>query len=122
MKKKCPRFKSADLLSGYLLLFLKDNPTHGYSLISKLKELGFEINEPTIIYRHLKKMENFGFIYSKIMPSDEGPPKKVFFITDLGKVYLKEISENIKNRVKVLNIFLEKYERSAEDENSNSVN
>lgn len=122
MNKKCPRFKGADLLSGYLLLFLKNNPTHGYLLISKLKELGFEINEPAIIYRHLKKMENFGFIYSKIMASDEGPPKKVFFITELGKDYLKEISENIKNRVKVLNTFLKKYERSVENENSNSIN
>ena len=121
MKKKCPRFKGADLLSGYLLLFLKEKPIHGYALISKLKELGFEVKEPTIIYRHLKKMENFGFIYSKIVPGIEGPPKKIFFITDLGENYLKELSENIRMRINILNTFLNKYERSEENENSNTI-
>ncbi|WP_129410051.1 PadR family transcriptional regulator [Marinitoga lauensis] len=122
MKKKCPRFKGADLLSGYLLLFLKEKPGHGYFLMNKLKELGFEINEPTVIYRHLKKMESFGLVYSKIQPSEEGPPKKVFFITQTGLEYLKEIIENIKKRILILKEFLQEYERSEKIENSNSTN
>ncbi|SHE76290.1 Transcriptional regulator PadR-like family protein [Marinitoga hydrogenitolerans DSM 16785] len=122
MKKNCPRFKGADLLSGYLLLFLKQQPTHGYLLSTKLKNLGFEITDPAIIYRHLKKMENFGLIYSKIHPGKDGPPKKVFYITDDGKNYLKEIIRNIENRIIVLKQFLNEYERSENNEDSNSVN
>ncbi|GAB6189839.1 hypothetical protein JCM30566_15810 [Marinitoga arctica] len=122
MRRKCLRFKSADLLSGYLLLFLKQQPAHGYYLSMKLKELGFKINDPAVIYRHLKKMEMAELIYSKIHPGKDGPPKKIFYITNEGNKYLKEIIENIKNRIILLKNFLSEYERSESNEDSNSIN
>ncbi|KAF2956912.1 PadR family transcriptional regulator [Marinitoga sp. 38H-ov] len=122
MKRKCQKFKGTMLFEAYILLFLKEKPNHGYNLISKLKEIGFQINEPTIIYRKLKQMEKMGYIFSNIQVSEEGPPKKVFYITKLGEIYLNELSNEIKERINILNKFLEEYERSGKDENSNSVN
>jgi PadR family transcriptional regulator PadR len=122
MRGKCKKFKGAMLLDAYILLFLRDEPNHGYNLVQKLNDCGLQINEPTIVYRQLKQLENMNYIYSKIFPSEEGPPKKVFYITKLGILYLEEISNLIKERINILNKFINEYERSGKNENSNSAN
>lgn len=90
------------LLDACILSIIQSQPVYGYELSQKLNEYHFtEVSEGTI-YPILLRLLNKNFIYSKFKPSEQGPKRKYYFITDEGKAELKEIIkewETIKNPI-----------------------
>ncbi|QTA38454.1 PadR family transcriptional regulator [Thermosipho ferrireducens] len=105
-------FGQGGVLAAMLLLLLKEKPGHGYEIIQRLNELNFYRfqHDPGVIYRMLRKMEMNGFItYS--LQEGEGPIRKVYRITSIGEMFLKEMAKEIKELSKLFSKFLEEYER-----------
>ena len=86
------------LLSFWLLLLLSRRKAYP----REIKDLLIELSQNTIsadensIYRALKRMAESGVIDSEIEPSNTGPNRRYFFLTELGQELLRHfISRNI---------------------------
>lgn len=51
------------------------------------------------IYRELKTLEEKGYIVSVVKPSDKGPSKRIYSITEQGLSYLKEWLTNVPDEI-----------------------
>lgn len=77
-------------LEGIVLAFLSERSAYGYEITAWLREQGFtEIAEGTI-YALLIRIEQRGFVDVEKVPSDKGPPRKVYTLNAAGKDYLEE--------------------------------
>ncbi len=77
-------------LEGIVLAILAAGPAYGYEITARLREQGFtEIAEGTI-YALLVRVEQRGLVDVEKVPSEKGPPRKVYSINDSGREDLKE--------------------------------
>lgn len=77
-------------LEGIVLAILALQPAHGYDITARLREQGFaEIAEGTV-YALLVRIEQRGFVDVAKVPSEKGPPRKVYSLNAAGKGYLSE--------------------------------
>jgi PadR family transcriptional regulator PadR len=77
-------------LEGIVLAILSRQPAYGYEITVWLRERGFsEIAEGTV-YALLVRIEQRGFVDVKHVPSEKGPPRKVYSLNATGREYLKE--------------------------------
>lgn len=77
-------------LEGMVLAILSGSPAYGYEITAKLREQGFtEIAEGTV-YALLVRFERRGLVQVKKVPSEKGPPRKVYALNAQGKKYLNE--------------------------------
>ena len=77
-------------LEGIVLAILAVRPAYGYEITARLREQGFtEIAEGTV-YALLIRIERRGFVDVEKVPSEKGPPRKVYSINSLGREYLEE--------------------------------
>ncbi len=100
------------LLLPTLLLSIQDNPSHGYELIEKLEGFGGAQRDPSIIYRSLRQMEEWGLVASSWDTEGPGPPRRVYHITEEGKAALNSWVEGIKELKRELERFLAAHEPS----------
>jgi DNA-binding PadR family transcriptional regulator len=86
------------LLSFWLLLLLsrrKAYPRESKRLLAELSQDTISADENSI-YRALNRLAESGVIDSEIEPSDTGPNRRYFFLTELGRELLRHfISRNI---------------------------
>jgi len=52
------------LLEPALLILVKGEPSHGYSLLAELGEMGIDTLHPSVVYRTLREMEDLEWIQS----------------------------------------------------------
>jgi PadR family transcriptional regulator PadR len=77
-------------LEGIVLAILVGRPAYGYEITAWLRDRGFsEIAEGTI-YALLVRIEQRGLVEVQKVPSEKGPPRKVYFLNDAGREYLEE--------------------------------
>ncbi|WP_213573537.1 PadR family transcriptional regulator [Rhodococcus sp. USK13] len=77
-------------LEGIVLAILAARPAYGYEITARLREQGFsEIAEGTI-YALLVRIEQRGLVDVKKVPSEKGPPRKVYSLNPHGGGYLQE--------------------------------
>jgi PadR family transcriptional regulator PadR len=77
-------------LEGIVLAVLSRRPAHGYEITSWLREQGFtDIAEGTI-YALLVRIEQRGLVDVEKVPSEKGPPRKVYSLNAQGREYLDE--------------------------------
>jgi len=109
----CRSGRMSRFLIPALLLLLSEKPSHGYELTEKYTEFGFTEadSDPGAIYRTLKLLDSEGFIKSKWDTSEPGPAKKIYSITDEGTELLSSWVSEIKERKKILELFLKRYEK-----------
>ncbi len=104
--KRCAKFgfKSGNVLTVAFLYLLLKNPSHGYSLVEELENLGINPHfvPYSIAYRLLRDMESGGLISSKWKNEESGPSKRIYFITDGGVEFLKRWVSNAKDNLKVM--------------------
>jgi PadR family transcriptional regulator PadR len=77
-------------LEGIVLAFLADRSAYGYEITAWLREQGFSDIAEGTIYALLIRVEQRGFVDVEKVPSDKGPPRKVYSLNDAGKDYLEE--------------------------------
>ncbi len=74
-----------------VLAIVNRKDCYGYELVNQISEC-MQVTEGTI-YPLLKRLKDNGSISSYIVESQEGPPRKYYTITDMGR-RLKEQQEN----------------------------
>jgi PadR family transcriptional regulator, regulatory protein PadR len=77
-------------LEGIVLAILAVQPAYGYDITARLREQGFtDIAEGTI-YALLVRVEQRGLVDVEKVPSEKGPPRKVFSLNPQGRSELEE--------------------------------
>lgn len=77
-------------LEGIVLAILDRRPAYGYEITSWLRDQGFaDIAEGTV-YALLVRVEQRGLVDIEKVPSEKGPPRKVYTLNDAGREYLDE--------------------------------
>jgi PadR family transcriptional regulator, regulatory protein PadR len=77
-------------LEGMVLAILAERPAYGYEITARLRGQGFaDIVEGTV-YALLVRVEQRGLVDVEKVPSDKGPPRKVFTLNERGAAVLAE--------------------------------
>jgi PadR family transcriptional regulator PadR len=77
-------------LEGIVLAILDAEPAYGYEITTRLRDLGFaDIAEGTV-YALLVRIEQRGFVDVEKVPSEKGPPRKVYSVNASGRDQLAE--------------------------------
>lgn len=77
-------------LEGIVLALLAGQPAYGYEITARLRERGFaDIAEGTI-YAVLIRIEQRGLVDVTKVPSEKGPPRKVYSLNTRGREDLEE--------------------------------
>lgn len=75
-------------LEGIVLAILSRRPAYGYEITAWLREQGFpDIAEGTV-YALLIRIEQRGLVDVEKVPSEKGPPRKVYSLNAQGQEYL----------------------------------
>ena len=77
-------------LEGIVLAILSVQAAYGYEITARLREQGFtDIAEGTV-YALLVRFEQKGLVDVEKVPSEKGPPRKVYSLNAAGHQYLEE--------------------------------
>ncbi len=77
-------------LEGIVLAILSGRAAYGYEITAWLREQGFaDIAEGTI-YALLVRIEQRGFVDVQKVPSEKGPPRKVYSLNARGRDSLED--------------------------------
>lgn len=100
-----------NLLTPCVLLLLRRVNNYGYQIIQDLVEFGFTSVDPGYVYRILRQLENEKLVQSHWELSNEGPPKRMYSITEAGIEYLGIWSCELERYQYTLDRFFAMYER-----------
>ncbi len=92
-----------------LLYLINKEPSYGYQLLSQVDKLPFPGPAPdsAAVYRMLRQLEKNGFVHSDWQPGESGPSKRIYGITPAGRRRLVHWVAEFKERVRLLNGFIE---------------
>lgn len=77
-------------LEGIVLATLAVQPAYGYEITARLREQGFSDIVEGTVYALLIRVEQRGLVDVEKVPSEKGPPRKVYALNALGGEYLDE--------------------------------
>ncbi len=91
-------------LEGVVLALLARRPAYGYEITAWLRDQGFtDIAEGTV-YALLVRIEQRGLVDIEKVPSEKGPPRKVYTLNPAGRDHLAQfwltwdfVAERIEN-------------------------
>lgn len=96
-------------LTPVALVLLREVSSHGYELIERLGEFGFEQINPGTLYRTLRKMEKEDLCKSEWNTSNGGAACRVYSVTSAGEAYLTSWAEECNKYQLVLDSFYKAY-------------
>ena len=77
-------------LEGIVLAILAGQSAYGYEITARLRERGFtDIAEGTV-YALLIRVEQRGLVDVEKVPSEKGPPRKVYSLNARGRAHLED--------------------------------
>jgi PadR family transcriptional regulator PadR len=82
------------ILEGVVLAILSVRPAYGYQITARLRDEGFSDLAEGTVYALLVRIEQRGFVDVERVPSEKGPPRKVYSLNALGAEYLEEFWRN----------------------------
>jgi PadR family transcriptional regulator PadR len=77
-------------LEGIVLAILSARPAYGYEITTRLREMGFSDIAEGTVYALLIRVEQKGLVDVEKVPSEKGPPRKVYSLNEQGREYLEE--------------------------------
>lgn len=77
-------------LEGIVLAALAARPAYGYEVTAQLRERGFSNLVEGTVYALLIRIEQRGFVDVEKVPSEKGPPRKVYSLNARGREQLDE--------------------------------
>lgn len=77
-------------LEGIVLALLATGPAYGYEITARLREQGFADLAEGTVYALLVRLETKALVDVEKVPSEKGPPRKVFRLNDDGRASLDE--------------------------------
>jgi PadR family transcriptional regulator PadR len=75
-------------LEGIVLAILALRPAYGYEITARLREEGFSDLVEGTVYALLIRIEQRGFVDVEKVPSEKGPPRKVYSLNTHGREQL----------------------------------
>ncbi len=96
-------------LTPVALVVLREESSHGYELMERIGEFGFEEMHPGALYRTLRQMENEGLCESEWETSNGGPARRMYSVTDAGKAHLDAWAEACERYQRVMEAFSRAY-------------
>jgi PadR family transcriptional regulator PadR len=78
------------MLEGIVLAVLSGRSAYGYEITAWLRDQGFSDIAEGTVYALLVRIERRGFVDVEKVPSEKGPPRKVFSLNAAGREYLDE--------------------------------
>lgn len=104
-----PRGLPRNFLRPCLLLLIAEMPSHGYDLLERLGEIGYQRAEPGGLYRTLRLLEQEGLIESDWSTSDVGPRRRTYRLTEDGMDWLHAWAGSMRYTRDVLDRYLGRY-------------
>lgn len=107
-------------LEGIVLAALEAKPAYGYEITARLREEGFSDLVEGTVYALLVRIEQRGFVDVEKVPSEKGPPRKVYSLSGLGREQLAEFWRTwsfLSERIEKLRTPPTPHPRTAEGEN-----
>lgn len=77
-------------LEGIVLAILSDRSAYGYEITAWLRDQGFSDIAEGTVYALLIRIERRGLVDVERVPSEKGPPRKVYTLNAAGREYLDE--------------------------------
>ena len=77
-------------LEGIVLAILASQPAYGYQITARLRDHGFADLVEGTIYAVLVRIEQKGLVDVDKVPSEKGPPRKVYSLNTGGQEQLEE--------------------------------
>jgi PadR family transcriptional regulator PadR len=77
-------------LEGIVLAILAGSPAYGYEITARLREQGLSDIAEGTVYALLIRIEQKGLVDVEKVPSEMGPPRKVYSLNAQGREYLEE--------------------------------
>ncbi|SDR90104.1 PadR family transcriptional regulator, regulatory protein PadR [Friedmanniella luteola] len=81
-------------LEGLVLAILSGRPAYGYEITTWLREQGFTDLAEGTVYALLVRIEQRGLVDVEKVPSEKGPPRKVYSLNAQGREQLDEFWRN----------------------------
>jgi PadR family transcriptional regulator, regulatory protein PadR len=81
-------------LEGIVLAILAGRAAYGYEITAWLREQGFSDIAEGTVYALLIRVEQRGLVDVAKVPSEKGPPRKVYSLNAQGRDYLEEFWRN----------------------------
>jgi PadR family transcriptional regulator PadR len=78
------------ILEGIVLAILSDRSAYGYEITAWLRDQGFSDIAEGTVYALLIRVEQRGLVDVEKVPSEKGPPRKVYSLNAQGREYLDE--------------------------------
>ena len=77
-------------LEGIVLAILSGRPAYGYQITAWLRDQGFSDIAEGTVYALLIRIERRDLVDVEKIPSEKGPPRKVYSLNAAGREYLEE--------------------------------
>ena len=77
-------------LEGIVLAALAERSAYGYEITARLRDEGFSDLVEGTVYALLVRVEQRGFVDVEKVPSEKGPPRKVYSLNASGRAQLAE--------------------------------
>jgi len=107
-------------LKPCLLLLLAEGPSHGYELLEQVRRLGIRGAEPGGLYRYLRAMEKEDIVSSWWEPSQAGPARRTYVLTEGGRAALDEAVRSLRDVRRILVGLLDRYDALPDEVSSAS--
>ena len=75
-------------LEGIVLAILSGRPAYGYEITAWLRDQGFSDIAEGTVYALLVRTEQKGLVDVEKIPSEKGPPRKVYSLNAQGREHL----------------------------------
>ena len=92
-----------------LLLLLAEGPSHGYELLEQVRQAGVRNADAGGLYRSLRSMEQSGLVSSWWEPSQAGPARRSYVLTDDGRTALDDSLASLRDVHRLLGEVLDRY-------------
>jgi len=92
----------SDFSRFYILIILYEKPSHGYEILGKFqKRVGKKVS-PSLVYPFLQRLERKGLVRHNVTKVGEKKKKKVFELTDEGKLFCRRLFRRFSDLVSVI--------------------
>jgi PadR family transcriptional regulator, regulatory protein PadR len=106
-----PSMDRSQLLRGVLdaavLAVVQRHDGYGYDVVRRLRAGGLADVGDASVYGTLRRLYRGGALTSYVVPSDEGPHRRYYGITESGKTQLSEARETWAEFVRAVDVLLE---------------
>ena len=101
-------------LKPTLLVLLAEGPSHGYDLLEQVRRLGISGAEPGGLYRYLRAMEKEELVRSWWEPSQAGPARRTYVLTEAGHEVLGASVDALRDVRRLLVDLVDRYDTLSE--------